>query len=79
MKGWKLTEPFTLKETELTESENVGGCSKIRITKALVSLSDVLRYRGNIDCENVVLGSSGIGIVSETDANLFGLEKGKHS
>lgn len=78
MKGWKLTEPFTLEETELTESENVGGCSKIRITKALVSLSDVLRYRGNIDCENVVLGSSGIGIVSETDANLFGLEKGKH-
>jgi threonine dehydrogenase-like Zn-dependent dehydrogenase len=37
-----------------------------------------LRYNGEIDSNGVVLGSSGIGIVSETEANLFGLEKGKH-
>lgn len=78
MKGFKLIKPFNLEEKELAETENTAACAKARITKALVTLSDVLCYRGDIDCENVVLGSSGIGVVSETEANLFGLEKGKH-
>lgn len=78
MKGWKLVKPHTLEERELAETENTAACTKVRITKSLLTLSDVLCYRGDIDCENVVLGSSGIGVVSETEANLFGLEKGKH-
>lgn len=78
MKGFKLIKPFNLEEKELAETENTAACTKARITKALVTLSDVLCYRGDIDCESVVLGSSGIGVVSETEANLFGLEKGKH-
>ena len=78
MKGWKLIDAMTLKESELTEPEETNTSSKVRITKALVTLSDVLRFRGDIDAEKIALGSSGIGIVSETQANLFGLEKGKH-
>lgn len=78
MKGWKLTENKILAETELTETQTSVASAKVRITKALVTLPDVLRFRGDIDAKGVVLGSSGIGIVSETDANLFGLEKGKH-
>ena len=77
MKGWKLTEPLKLKEQEITApSEN--NLSKVKITKALLTLSDLMRYTGEIDTDKTVLGSYGIGIVSETDANLFGLEKGKH-
>lgn len=78
MKGWKLTAPFTLEQRELKDPELTGDASKARITKTLITLSDVLAFRGETDLKDVVLGSSGIGIVSETNTNLFGLEKGKH-
>lgn len=78
MKGWKITSPFNIVEEEISEPLNEGSLSKVKITKALISLSDVLRYKGEIESENIVLGSSGIGIVSETQTNLFGFEKGQH-
>ena len=78
MKGWKIVKPLSLKEQELKEVDNAQNLTKVKITKSLISLSDVLRYNGEIESESVVLGSTGIGIVSETEANLFGLEKGKH-
>ncbi len=78
MKGWKIVAPFNIEEREITESPEQASLSKVKITKALIGLSDVLRYNGELDNENVVLGSSGIGIISETEANLFGIEKGKH-
>lgn len=78
MKGWKLKKPLKLEECELSEPADTGNLSKVKITKALITLSDVLRFSGDIDTNDVVLGSYGIGIVSETNANLFGLEKGKH-
>ncbi|MDY6367860.1 MAG: zinc-binding dehydrogenase [Clostridia bacterium] len=78
MKGWKIVKPFSLKECEISDNTENNSLYKIKITKALVSLSDVLRYTGEINAENVVLGSYGIGIVSETQTNLFGLEKGSH-
>jgi len=76
MKGWKLIEPLTLEEKDLIEKEE-DCATKVKITKALLTLSDVLRFNGEIDAKDVVLGSTGIGIVSDTEANLFGLEKGK--
>ena len=78
MKGWKIVEPLQLKEEEIIDTPDSACFSKVKITKALITLADVLRYNGDIDCENVVLGSSGIGVISETEANLFGFEKGKH-
>ncbi len=78
MKGWKLIEPLKLKEEEIVANELEDSLTKVKITKALITLSDLMRYNGDIDAENIVLGSYGIGIVTETDANLFGLEKGKH-
>lgn len=77
MKGWKLVTPLSIKEDDISEvNENISLC-KIKITKSLITLSDVLRFNGEIETKNVVLGSSGIGVVVESDANLFGLEKGK--
>ena len=78
MKGWKLIKPLQLNEKEITPSAEEKALSKVKITKTLLTLSDILRYNGEIDASGVVLGSYGIGIVSETNANLFGLEKGKH-
>lgn len=78
MKGWKIVKPLELEEHELTESTESTNLAKVKITKALISLADVLRYKGELDSNCVVLGSSGIGVVSETETNLFGLEKGKH-
>lgn len=78
MKGYKLIKPFTLEEVELNEDFIEDSQSKVKINKALITLADVLRYRGDLEDNQIVLGSSGIGIVSETDANFFGLEKGKH-
>ncbi len=77
MKGWKITKPFSLIETEIEENDVLVNQSKIRLTKALITLSDVLRYNGELESEEIILGSNGIGIVTETEPNLFGLEKGK--
>ncbi len=78
MKGWKIINPLTLEEREISEVSRSESLTKVKITKALITLSDVLRYKGELDSNNVVLGSSGIGVISETEANLFGLEKGMH-
>ncbi len=78
MKGWKIVKPLTLEEKELSDTNVNQALSKVKITKSLLTLSDVLHYNGEIETEDIVLGSSGIGIVSDTEANLFGLEKGKH-
>ncbi|MBR2870660.1 MAG: zinc-binding dehydrogenase [Clostridia bacterium] len=75
MKGWKLVKPLSVKETEVVESNEIESLCKVKITKSLITRSDVLRYNGEIDCKNVFLGSSGVGIVVEAQANLFGLEK----
>lgn len=77
MKGWKLVEPLTLKEQEYEVNNENESLSKVKITKSLITRSDVLRYNGEIETQNVVLGSSGIGVIVETETNLFGLEKGK--
>lgn len=77
MKGYKLSEPFRLIEQEVEDAPLSVLQSKIKMTKALISLSDVLRYMGEIEGKDVILGSAGIGILSETDKNLFDLEKGK--
>lgn len=77
MKGWKIIKPFLLKESESNETVDSTSISKVKITKALITLSDVLRYSDELDGESVILGNSGIGVISETDANLFGLEKGQ--
>ena len=79
MKGWKTVKPYTIEQSELTEPIVSEHLSKVKITKALITLSDVLKYMGKSEmAENIVLGKTGLGIVSETSANLFGLEKGKH-
>jgi len=78
MKGWKIVKPFTLKEEEILETDVCESFTKVKITKSIITLSDVLRYKDELDGENVVLGSAGIGVVSEAKTNLFGLEKGKH-
>ena len=78
MKGWKITKPLTLTEQEVNENVESNNLTKVKITKALINLSDVLRFNGELDGESVVLGSSGIGVISEAQTNLFGLEKGQH-
>ena len=78
MKGWKIVAPSNVSEQEITESSEACGLTKVKITKALITLADVLSYKGEIESDNIVLGRAGIGVVSETEANLFGLEKGQH-
>lgn len=78
MKGWKIIKPLTLEEKELVETDDLQALSKVKITKTLLTFSDVLRFSGDLEVEDIVPGTTGIGIVSDTTANLFGLEKGKH-
>ena len=79
MKGYRLIKPFNVTEKEIAETQQTVILPKVRMTKALITLSDVLRYTGEIDANEVVLGSAGIGILSETGHNLFDLEKGKRT
>jgi len=76
MKGWKLSAPLKLTESEIEDLPQENAQAKIKITKALITLSSLYRFRGDIDCPNIVLGSSAIGVVSESDTNLFNIEKG---
>ena len=78
MKGWKIVKPLQIEEKDSSELSVDNETTKVKITKALVTLSDVLHYSGELDSDGVVLGSAGIGVISETPTNLFGLEKGKH-
>ena len=78
MKGYKIVKPYTLKEVEIPEQEFSTGKAKVKMTKTLVTLPDFLKYMEGDKDVSPVLGSYGIGIVSETDANFFGLEKGTH-
>ncbi len=78
MKGWKIVAPSSIAEREITETLDNRGLAKIKITKALITLADVLSYKGEIESNDIVLGRAGIGVVSETETNLFGLEKGQH-
>lgn len=78
MKGWKIKKPLALIEDEIVQNTQSPSVAKVKITKTLITLSDVLRYNGEIDGENVALGSSGVGVVCDTETNLFGFEKGKH-
>ncbi len=78
MKGWKVVSPLNVAEEEFSENTYSGSLTKVKITKALLTLADVLRYNGELDSSGFALGSSGIGVISETETNLFGLEKGKH-
>ena len=77
MKGWVLADEKNLIEQEITETESSRIFPKVKITKALITLGDVLKYNGELDCENVVLCQTGIGIISEIEKNLFDLEKGQ--
>ena len=54
MKGYKITKPFTLEEKEIPEIQSTHAQSKVKMNKALITLSDVLRYRGELDGEGVV-------------------------
>lgn len=78
MKGWKIIKPHTLSEQIVNDNVENNSQTKVKITKARISLSDVLRYTDELDGNSVVLGSSGIGVISEAAPNLFGLEKGQH-
>ncbi|MCQ2387622.1 MAG: alcohol dehydrogenase catalytic domain-containing protein [Clostridia bacterium] len=79
MKGFIIKDPNTLVLSELpNDSSDLVSTSKVRITKSLITLADLLRYRGEIETKDIVLGSSGIGVISETDSNLLDIEKGKH-
>ena len=76
MKGWVLTGEKVLEEREVTEPVSWAVSPKIKITKTLITLNDLLRYDGELESERVVLGESGIGVVSEAEPNLFDLKKG---
>lgn len=78
MKGYKIVKPQTLKEVDIPEQEISTGKAKVKITKTLVTFSDYLKYMEGDKEESPILGRYGIGIVSETDTNFFGLEKGSH-
>nr|MBO4518330.1 alcohol dehydrogenase catalytic domain-containing protein [Clostridia bacterium] len=77
MKGYKLVKPFNLAEKEAADNANSNTVCKVRTTKALITLPDVLRYTGETEGTNAIMGSAGIGILSETEQNLFDLEKGQ--
>ena len=77
MKGYKSLNPSTISLQEAIDNSCTGNYCKVKLTKTLIKLADLLHFRGDLEAEDVFLGSSGIGIVSESEPNLFGLEKGK--
>ncbi len=77
MKGYKSLSPLSIVEEECIETCTDSQSCKVKVTKALITLADLLRFKGEIETKDVYLGSSGIGLISEASPNFFGLEKGK--
>ena len=75
MNGWHITAPKKVEDRQIDEVFDAQINTKVMLTKALITLMDVLRYQ-SADNEGVVLGSYGIGIVSEPGQNLFDLKQG---
>ncbi len=81
MKKLKLLEPnnFVFEDANDSSLEEISSeNSKVKITKALITTPDVLRYAGELNANAVALGSYGIGVVMQSNANMFGIEQGKH-
>lgn len=74
MKGWKVIEPYRVEEVEKIEPFDNTVSTKVKVTKALITLADVLRFNGSVK-SNMISGAYGIGVVSETGENMFSLQK----
>lgn len=74
MKGWILhgANNLELKELEIPEIKD-NNKVKVKLTKSMITIEDVLRYTGETKVNNVVLGSAGIGILADDnkDNSLF--------
>ena len=67
MKGWLINKNGSLELNDIVYQENsVDSVSdetiKIKLTKSLIGISDILRYTGEYEPTDYVLGSAGIGI-----------------
>ena len=65
MKGWLINNDgdFVLTDIPSEELSDKTDSIKVRITKSLVEVADVLRYTGEYDCKNIILGSTGVGVL----------------
>lgn len=75
MNGWHITAPKKVEDRIMDEVFDAQIDTKVMVTKSLITLADVMRYQ-SADKPNTVLGSYGIGIVSEPGQNLFDLKQG---
>jgi threonine dehydrogenase-like Zn-dependent dehydrogenase len=66
MKGWILhgANDLELKELEIPELKD-NSKVKVKLTKSMITVDDVLRYTGETKVNDIVLGSAGIGILSD--------------
>ncbi len=80
MKGWLVNNDGEFVAEELVNEDLNEGANtvKVKIKKALVTVADVLRYTGEYDCKNTVLGSTGVGIIAQDmpSDSIFSLKKG---
>lgn len=79
MKGWYLhgVNHLELKDIQSDFELDINR-TKVKLTKSLINIDDVLRYTGETKVSGVVLGSAGIGIVAEDsqENTLYALSKG---
>ena len=76
MQGWQLTNTKKIEEVSRGEVFDSSFSSKVKVTKALITEADYLRFNGEIDAKGVILGSYGAGVISEPCVNLYNLTKG---
>ena len=75
MNGWYLVAPEKLENKTVDDKYDNQVDVKVMLTKSLVTFGDFQKYIAG-DPEGVVLGSYGLGIISETVENLFDLKVG---
>lgn len=75
MKAWQITAPNTMEETTRQDNLESVSSSKIKITKALITESDLISYSEKNSVYPIIPGRTAIGLVTETGKNCFGIEK----
>ena len=70
MKGWHVVDKNLIEEKTIDEHFDNLTCTKVKITKALLTLKDAITFSEG-ENKGFVLGGYGIGVVSEEGENLL--------
>ncbi len=76
MKAWKIINQGEAILDELPSQKVAEGQVKVKLTRSALSWIDIAKYDGKVDPSNVIIGSQGVGMVTEVHESVTNFERG---